>query len=77
MTVSVVKVAMISTKQGSRAMSGMMRRSSEIDALEPITTKALASASPVALATVLLTASSGQRPSNCAQAGLFSMTARL
>ena len=75
-TVRVVKVAIISTKQGSRAMSGMMRRSSEIDVFELMTTKALAMASPVALATVLLTASSGHRPSSCAQAGLFSMTAR-
>ena len=68
---------MISTKQGSLASSGMMRRSSEIEVLAPMTTKALASASPVALATVLLTASSGQRPNSCAHAGLLAMVARL
>ncbi len=68
---------MISTKQGSLASSGMMRLSSEIEVLAPTTTKALASAKPVALATVLLTASSGQSPSNCAQAGLLARVARL
>jgi hypothetical protein len=60
----VVKVAIIRTKQGSLAASGMMLRSSEIDVLEPTTTKALAMANPVAFATLLLTASSGHRPSS-------------
>ena len=43
--------------------------------LLPMTTNVLASASPRALTTVELTASSGHKPSSCAQAGLRASTA--
>ncbi len=77
MTVRVVKVAMIKTKQGSLATSGICRRNSEIMRLEPTNTKPLASARPKPLTTLLLTASNGHKPSSCAQAGLLLSTPRL
>lgn len=66
----VVKVAIISTKQGSRAASGIIRRNAEIQTLLPMTTNVLARAKPMALIKVELTANKGHSPSNCAQAGL-------
>ena len=59
-----VKVAITSTKQGSRTRFGIQVRSVEMARAEPTVTKPLAKAKPVALTKLLLTAKRGHRPSS-------------
>src|SRR5690606_19130711 len=62
---------MIMTNAGSRTDSLTKFRIRETDRFEPINTNSVARPRPMALTTVLVTASSGHNPRTCTRAGLL------
>ena len=70
-SMAVTKAAMTITKIGMRTSSRTLSRMAATAALLAVSTSRVARPRPRALTTVLLTASSGHRPSNCTKPGLL------
>ena len=70
-SVTVTAAAMIITKTGKRMVSDTTLRISDTAVLETTSTNSVAAARPSALTVEAVTASSGQSPNSCTNAGLF------
>ena len=67
---TVTNVAMIITKHAILTLDGITFRNEETSILEQTKTKAVASPIPIPFSTVVVTASTGQRPSTSRKGGI-------